>query len=132
MRVAVECNCNSFIPYACGPLFCKYISVSYVGRRWENQASRCLLCLHGFQTSGSFMCKQISKWDPFIFQRRFASHLLFMSVQNIKLYILKKITENNAWIEPAGFPGRGKLDIQGIFLPPYFQWFQFYEVNSHY
>jgi len=26
-----------------------------------------ILCLHGFRTSGSFLKKQISKWDPSIF-----------------------------------------------------------------
>jgi Serine hydrolase (FSH1) len=27
-----------------------------------------ILCLHGFRTSGSFLKKQISKWDPSIFE----------------------------------------------------------------
>ncbi|KAL7134303.1 hypothetical protein ABFS83_11G017700 [Erythranthe nasuta] len=60
-----------------------------------------ILCLHGFRTSGSFLCKQISKWDPSIFAH---FHMDF----------------------PDGiFPAGGKSDIEGIFPPPYFEWFQF-------
>eukprot|EP00262_Sarcandra_glabra_P017623 TRINITY_DN6082_c0_g1_i1.p1 TRINITY_DN6082_c0_g1~~TRINITY_DN6082_c0_g1_i1.p1 ORF type:complete len:283 (+),score=55.66 TRINITY_DN6082_c0_g1_i1:79-927(+) len=62
-----------------------------------------LLCLHGFRTSGSFLQKQISKWDPSIFAD---FHLVF----------------------PDGiFPAGGKSDIEGIFPPPYFEWFQYNE-----
>ncbi|URE44227.1 Serine hydrolase (FSH1) [Musa troglodytarum] len=60
-----------------------------------------VLCLHGFRTSGSFLRKQISKWDPSIFHH---FHLDF----------------------PDGmYPAGGKSDIEGIFPPPYFEWFQF-------
>ncbi|GAV85270.1 FSH1 domain-containing protein [Cephalotus follicularis] len=60
-----------------------------------------ILCLHGFRTSGSFLQKQISKWDPSIFG---SFELDF----------------------PDGlFPAGGKSDIEGIFPPPYFEWFQF-------
>ncbi|XP_058185378.1 uncharacterized protein LOC131302652 [Rhododendron vialii] len=61
-----------------------------------------ILCLHGFRTSGSFLEKQISKWDPSIFHHHFDMEF------------------------PDGFyPAGGKSDIEGIFPPPYFEWFQF-------
>ncbi|XP_021819570.1 dihydrofolate reductase-like isoform X2 [Prunus avium] len=60
-----------------------------------------ILCLHGFRTSGSFLQKQISKWDASIFSQ---FDLDF----------------------PDGiFPAGGKSDIEGIFPPPYYEWFQF-------
>ncbi|RDX65742.1 Esterase C25G4.2 [Mucuna pruriens] len=60
-----------------------------------------ILCLHGFRTSGSFLKKQISKWDPSLFTQ---FHMEF----------------------PDGkYPAGGKSDIEGIFPPPYFEWFQF-------
>ncbi|OMO90788.1 Serine hydrolase FSH [Corchorus capsularis] len=60
-----------------------------------------ILCLHGFRTSGKFLQKQISKWDPSIF---FHFDMDF----------------------PDGiFAAGGKSEIEGIFPPPYFEWFQF-------
>ncbi|KAG2647692.1 hypothetical protein PVAP13_2KG569900 [Panicum virgatum] len=60
-----------------------------------------VLCLHGFRTSGNFLKKQISKWHPSIFQQ---FDMVF----------------------PDGiFPAGGKSEIDGIFPPPYFEWFQF-------
>jgi len=60
-----------------------------------------ILCLHGFRTSGSFLKKQISKWDPSIFAQFDMDF-------------------------PDGiFPAGGKSDIEGIFPPPYFEWFQY-------
>ncbi|KAL5739367.1 hypothetical protein ACOSQ2_028547 [Xanthoceras sorbifolium] len=60
-----------------------------------------ILCLHGFRTSGSFLQKQISKWDSSILSH---FHLDF----------------------PDGiFAAGGKSEIEGIFPPPYFEWFQF-------
>ncbi|CAK7340320.1 unnamed protein product [Dovyalis caffra] len=67
----------------------------------ENEKKMKILCLHGFRTSGSFLQKQISKWDPSIFSQ---FDLDF----------------------PDGiFPAGGKSEIEGIFPPPYFEWFQF-------
>ncbi|KAJ4706797.1 Serine hydrolase FSH [Melia azedarach] len=67
-----------------------------------------ILCLHGFRTSGKFLQKQISKWDPSIF----ASFDLDF---------------------PDGkFPAGGKSDIEGIFPPPYFEWFQFNKEFTEY
>ncbi|XP_042506135.1 dihydrofolate reductase-like isoform X3 [Macadamia integrifolia] len=67
-----------------------------------------MLCLHGFRTSGSFLQKQISKWDQSIF-----SHF--------------------DMVFPDGlFPAGGKSDIEGIFPPPYFEWFQFNKEFTEY
>ncbi|KAL9237882.1 hypothetical protein vseg_012379 [Gypsophila vaccaria] len=67
-----------------------------------------ILCLHGFRTSGAFLKKQISKWDPSIFAH---FDLDF----------------------PDGlFPAGGKSDIEGIFPPPYFEWFQFNKEFTEY
>ncbi|NP_001144323.2 uncharacterized protein LOC100277218 [Zea mays] len=67
-----------------------------------------VLCLHGFRTSGSFLKKQISKWHPSIFQQ---FEMVF----------------------PDGlFPAGGKSEIEGIFPPPYFEWFQFNKEFTEY
>ncbi|XP_042417548.1 uncharacterized protein LOC122006202 isoform X2 [Zingiber officinale] len=60
-----------------------------------------VLCLHGFRTSGGFLRKQISKWDPSIFQHFQLDY-------------------------PDGiFLAGGKSDIEGVFPPPYYEWFQY-------
>lgn len=67
-----------------------------------------VLCLHGFRTSGSFLQKQISKWDP-------------------------SFLANFDMVFPDGiFPAGGKSDIEGIFPPPYFEWFQFNKEFTEY
>ncbi|KHN34600.1 dihydrofolate reductase-like [Glycine soja] len=67
----------------------------------ENGKKLKILCLHGFRTSGSFLKKQISKWDPSLF------------IQFDMVF-------------PDGkYPAGGKSDIEGIFPPPYYEWFQF-------
>ncbi|KAJ7972021.1 Serine hydrolase FSH [Quillaja saponaria] len=60
-----------------------------------------ILCLHGFRTSGSFMKKQISKWNPSV------------------------LTQFDMEFPNGLYPAGGKSDIEGIFPPPYFEWFQF-------
>ncbi|KDP44791.1 hypothetical protein JCGZ_01291 [Jatropha curcas] len=67
----------------------------------ENEKKMKILCLHGFRTSGSFLQKQISKWDPSIL-----AHFDLDFPNGI-------------------FPAGGKSDIDGIFPPPYFEWFQY-------
>ncbi|XP_057532663.1 dihydrofolate reductase isoform X1 [Amaranthus tricolor] len=59
------------------------------------------LCLHGFRTSGKIMKKQIGKWPESV---RDKLDLIFPD---------------------APFPARGDSDVQGIFDPPYYEWFQF-------
>lgn len=67
-----------------------------------------ILCLHGFRTSGSFLEKQLSKWNPSIFAH---FDLDF----------------------PDGlFPAGGKSEIEGIFPAPYFEWFQFNKEFTEY
>ncbi|KAL1563599.1 esterase OVCA2-like isoform X1 [Salvia divinorum] len=66
-----------------------------------NFAKKKILCLHGFRTSGSFLKMQISKWDPSIF-----AHFDLDFPDGI-------------------YPAGGKSEIEGIFPPPYFEWFQF-------
>ncbi|KAL2320555.1 hypothetical protein Fmac_029524 [Flemingia macrophylla] len=60
-----------------------------------------ILCLHGFRTSGAFLKKQISKWDPSLFAQ------FDLDFPNGK------------------YPAGGKSDIEGLFPPPYYEWFQF-------
>ncbi|KAK3010513.1 hypothetical protein RJ639_011004 [Escallonia herrerae] len=72
-----------------------------MGGEDEKKKKMKLLCLHGFRTSGSFLQKQLSKWDLSIF------HHFDLDFPNGK------------------YPAGGKSDIEGIFPPPYFEWFQF-------
>ncbi|XP_042417547.1 dihydrofolate reductase-like isoform X1 [Zingiber officinale] len=67
-----------------------------------------VLCLHGFRTSGGFLRKQISKWDPSIFQHFQLDY-------------------------PDGiFLAGGKSDIEGVFPPPYYEWFQYNKEFTEY
>ncbi|XP_047068152.1 esterase OVCA2-like [Lolium rigidum] len=60
------------------------------------------LCLHGFRTSGEIMRKQVvGKWPAEVTARL---DLVFPD---------------------APFPAEGKSDVEGIFDPPYYEWFQF-------
>ncbi|KAJ4954234.1 hypothetical protein NE237_011017 [Protea cynaroides] len=59
------------------------------------------LCLHGFRTSGEIMKKQIYKWPQFVLDKM---DLIFLD---------------------APFPAEGKSEVEGIFDPPYYEWFQF-------
>ncbi|CAL5189468.1 unnamed protein product [Lathyrus oleraceus] len=66
------------------------------------------LCLHGFRTSGDIMKKQIHKWP-----------------QNV----LDKL---DLVFADAPFPCTGKSDVEGIFDPPYYEWFQFNKEFTEY
>jgi len=88
-----------------------------------------VLCLHGFRTSGDFLKKQISKWHPSIFQQ---FDMVMPRTQRIWLIGLLSALFC-AWtnfflgfqVFPDGiFPAGGKSEIEGIFPPPYFEWFQ--------
>ncbi|CAH8391778.1 unnamed protein product [Eruca vesicaria subsp. sativa] len=59
------------------------------------------LCLHGFRTSGEIMKIQLNRWPKAVIDRL---DLVFLD---------------------APFPCRGKSDVDGIFDPPYYEWFQF-------
>jgi hypothetical protein len=65
------------------------------------------LCLHGFRTSGEIMRKQVvGKWPAEVTARL---DLVFPD---------------------APFPAEGKSDVDGIFDPPYYEWFQFDKVRA--
>lgn len=64
------------------------------------------LCLHGFRTSGDIMKKQVvGKWPSHVTSRL------------------------DLFFADAPFPAEGKSDVEGIFAPPYFEWFQFSKVR---
>ncbi|CAN6482151.1 unnamed protein product [Victoria cruziana] len=67
-----------------------------------------VLCLHGFRTSGAIMNKQIHKWPDSLLEKL---HLVFLD---------------------APFPADGKSDVEHIFPPPYYEWFQFNEKFTEY
>ncbi|XP_038884222.1 dihydrofolate reductase-like isoform X1 [Benincasa hispida] len=67
-----------------------------------------ILCLHGFRTSGAILKKQIEKWPAFVLHQ---FHFHFID---------------------APFPSKGKSDVQGIYDPPYFEWFQFSKDTTGY
>lgn len=60
-----------------------------------------ILCLHGFRTSGAILKKQIEKWPTSVLNQ-FDFHFL-----------------------DAPFPSSGPSEVEGIFDPPYFEWFRF-------
>ncbi|KAK4740877.1 hypothetical protein SAY87_024465 [Trapa incisa] len=68
-----------------------------------------LLCLHGFRTSGEILRTQLNnKWPESVLRRM---ELVF----------------------PDGpFPAQGKSDVEGIFDPPYYEWFQFNKEFTEY
>lgn len=66
----------------------------------ENRKPR-FLCLHGFRTSGQILKKQVDKWPESVRQKL---DLVFVD---------------------APIPSQGKSDVEGIFDPPYYEWFQF-------
>ncbi|KAH9626485.1 hypothetical protein KSS87_020187 [Heliosperma pusillum] len=59
-----------------------------------------LLCLHGFRTSGEVMKKQIHKWPESVLSRL---DLVYLDGPS---------------------PAQGKSNVEGIFDPPYYEWFQ--------
>ncbi|XP_073103700.1 uncharacterized protein [Elaeis guineensis] len=60
------------------------------------------LCLHGFRTSGEIMRTQVlGKWLDHVTARL------------------------DLFFADAPFPAEGKSDVEGIFPPPYYEWFQF-------
>lgn len=69
-----------------------------------NQKLR-FLCLHGFRTSGEILKKQlVTKWPESVLEKL---DLVFVD---------------------APFPCKGKSEVEGIFDPPYYEWFQFNKV----
>ncbi|XP_009373649.2 dihydrofolate reductase [Pyrus x bretschneideri] len=66
------------------------------------------LCLHGFRTSGEIMRKQVGKWPESVLEKLDMVYL------------------------DGPFPAQGKSDVDGIFDPPYYEWFQFNQEFSAY
>ncbi|KAF2283923.1 hypothetical protein GH714_017270 [Hevea brasiliensis] len=68
----------------------------------ENQIQKKprILCLHGFRTSAAILQKLVLRWPENVLEKL---DLVFLD---------------------APFPARGKSDVEGIFDPPYFEWFQ--------
>ncbi|KAM3342411.1 dihydrofolate reductase [Capsicum galapagoense] len=67
------------------------------------------LCLHGFRTSGSILKKQIfDKWPTQVVDKL---DLVFVD---------------------APLPCQGKSEVEGIFDPPYYEWFQFNKEFTEY
>ncbi|KAL3845676.1 hypothetical protein ACJIZ3_003079 [Penstemon smallii] len=61
-----------------------------------------LLCLHGFRTSGEIIKTQVTtKWPESVLEKL---DLVYVD---------------------APFPSQGKSEVEGIFDPPYYEWFQF-------
>ncbi|KAK4413393.1 Dihydrofolate reductase [Sesamum alatum] len=75
----------------------------------ETERKLRLLCLHGFRTSGEIIKKQLTaKWHQSVLQKL---DLVFVD---------------------APFPSQGKSEVEGIFDPPYYEWFQFNEEFTEY
>ncbi|KAK9096997.1 hypothetical protein Sjap_022494 [Stephania japonica] len=66
------------------------------------------LCLHGFRTSAHILKTQMGKWPESVLER---FDLVFLD---------------------APFPAQGKSDVEGIFDPPYYEWFQFDQEFTEY
>ncbi|QCE00677.1 dihydrofolate reductase [Vigna unguiculata] len=66
------------------------------------------LCLHGFRTSGEILKTQLHKWPQSV-------------LDNLDLVFVD-----------APFPCEGKSDVEGIFDPPYYEWFQFNKEFTEY
>ncbi|KAK2992090.1 hypothetical protein RJ640_023473 [Escallonia rubra] len=66
------------------------------------------LCLHGFRTSGEILRTQMGKWPQTVLDK---IDLVFLD---------------------APFPCLGKSEVEGIFDPPYYEWFQFNKEFTEY
>ncbi|XP_027332465.1 esterase AGAP003155-like [Abrus precatorius] len=80
-----------------------------MGSEGENRVRKPrILCLHGFRTSGEILKTQIHKWPQSV-------------LKNFDLVFVD-----------APFPCQGKSDVEGIFDPPYYEWFQFNKEFTEY
>lgn len=64
-----------------------------------------ILCLHGFRTSAKILRSQIERWPESVLRRL---DLLFLD---------------------GPYPALGKSSVEGVFDPPYFEWFQANQVS---
>ncbi|KAJ7965773.1 Serine hydrolase FSH [Quillaja saponaria] len=66
------------------------------------------LCLHGFRTNGEILKTQVHKWPQSVLAKL---DLVYLN---------------------APFPAQGKSEVEGIFDPPYYEWFQFNKEFTEY
>ncbi|XP_022631532.1 esterase FUS5 isoform X2 [Vigna radiata var. radiata] len=74
----------------------------------QTQRKPRILCLHGFRTSGEILKQLVLRWPEPVIQKL---ELVFLDGQ---------------------FPSLGRSDVEGIFDPPYYEWFQANEDFSEY
>ncbi|AES96052.1 putative alpha/Beta hydrolase [Medicago truncatula] len=74
----------------------------------QSQKKPKILCLHGFRTSGEILKKLVLRWPETVIQKL---DLVFLD---------------------GPFPAQGKSDVEGIFDPPYYEWFQSNEGFTEY
>ncbi|XP_024962577.1 rhodanese-like domain-containing protein 6 isoform X2 [Cynara cardunculus var. scolymus] len=67
-----------------------------------------ILCLHGFRTSGEIFRIQSKKWPESVLEK-------------VELFF-----------PDAPFPCNGKSEVEGIFDPPFYEWFQFSKEFTEY
>lgn len=67
-----------------------------------------ILCLHGFRTSAEILKKQVHRWPATVLDK-----LDFVFLD-------------------GPYPAQGKSDVEGIFDPPYYEWFQANQDFSEY
>jgi len=76
----------------------------------ENGNKLKILCLHGFRTSGSFLKKQISKWDPSLFTQfhmvmnRFYFYFANVQVYSSNTFNIKPLLDisNSSFVDDGG------------------------------
>ncbi|KZV37320.1 Folic acid and derivative biosynthetic process [Dorcoceras hygrometricum] len=84
-------------------------TVSHEVKEDENGRRLRVLCLHGFRTSAEIIKKQLTtKWSEYVRQRM---DLVYVN---------------------GPFPCRGKSRVEGIFDPPYYEWFAYNEDFTEY
>ncbi|CAL0311866.1 unnamed protein product [Lupinus luteus] len=66
----------------------------------QKQKKPRILCLHGFRTSGEILKKSVLRWPEIVTEKL---DLVFLD---------------------GKFRAQGKSDVEGIFDPPYYEWFQ--------
>ncbi|TKY69924.1 Rhodanese domain-containing protein 6 [Spatholobus suberectus] len=74
----------------------------------QSQRKPRILCLHGFRTSGEILKQLVLRWPEPVIQKL---DLVFLDGQ---------------------FPAQGRSDMEGIFDPPYYEWFQANEDFTEY
>ncbi|KAK8556718.1 hypothetical protein V6N13_064729 [Hibiscus sabdariffa] len=75
-----------------------------VGNQVQRKKPR-VLCLHGFRTSGEILKKMIGKWPESV-------------LGNFDFDFLD-----------GPYPARGKSDVESIYDPPYYEWYQVNEIE---